>query len=78
MAIAKRPSSNQVDIDSFISGGTVRALQPQPVKDAKRVATIVRFPPDMLRRVDAAAKRRGVSRAAWLLMVASKALDAGE
>ena len=52
-----------------------------PTRDEKRVAANLRFPPDMLRRIDAAAKRRGVSRAAWLLTVASKALalsDMGE
>ncbi len=42
------------------------------------MAAIVRFPPDMLKRIDAAAKQRGISRSAWMLSVASKALDTGE
>jgi hypothetical protein len=76
MAIAKRPTSNQGDIDAFISG----APRPTPpvAKKENRVAAIVRFPPDMLKRIDAAAKQRGLSRAGWLLSVASKALDSGK
>jgi hypothetical protein len=41
----------------------------------KRTPTVIRFPPDMLKRIDEAAKQRGVSRAAWVLMVSSRALD---
>jgi hypothetical protein len=81
MAIARRPASNQSDIDSFISGASRPAppKEPPPVaKKENRVAAIVRFPPDMLKRIDAAAKQRGISRSAWMLSVASKALDTGE
>jgi hypothetical protein len=81
MAIAKRPHSNQSDIsqkeaklDEFITGGRASAAE----KGGKRVAVIVRFDPSLLQRVDAAAKKRGVSRAAWLQFVVSRALDAGE
>ena len=74
MAIARKPQSHQSEIDSFIARGGASA----PVKDDKRLAAIIRFPPDLLKRVDAAAKARGVSRAAWILMVASRALDSGE
>ncbi len=74
MAIARKPQSHQSEIDSFITRGGASA----PAKDDKRLAAIIRFPPDLLKRVDAAAKARGVSRAAWILMVASRALDSGE
>ena len=74
MAIARKPKSDQVEIDRFIAKGGASAL----AKDDKRLAAIIRFPPDLLKRVDAAAKARGVSRAAWILMVASRALDSGE
>ena len=80
MAIAKRPHSNRSDsaqkeakLDEFITGGRASAE-----KSGKRVAAIVRFDPSLLQRVDAAAKKRGVSRAAWLQFVVSRALDAGE
>jgi hypothetical protein len=36
-------------------------------KDDKRLAAIARFPRELLKRVDAAAKARGVSPAAWTL-----------
>jgi hypothetical protein len=38
----------------------------------------MRFDPALLKRIDSAAKRHGVSRTAWLHMVASRALDKGE
>jgi len=78
MAIAKKPHSNLSDIaqkeaklDEFITGKAAST-------GGKRIAAIVRFEPSLLRRVDAAAKKRGVSRAAWLQFVVSRALDAGE
>ena len=36
---------------------------------------MVRFDPALLARVDRAAKRRGVSRSAWIQFTLSKALD---
>jgi hypothetical protein len=77
MAIAKRPNSNQADIDAFIAGASPAPRQDNATDADKRIASIIRFPPDMLRKIDAAAKSRGVSRAAWVTMVASKALDTG-
>ncbi len=71
MAIARKPQSYQSEIEKFIA-------RAGPAKDDKRLAAIIRFPPDLLKRIDAAAKARGVSRAAWILMVASRALDSGE
>jgi hypothetical protein len=74
MAIARKPQSHQAEIESFIA----RGAGPAAGKDDKRLAAIIRFPPDLLKRVDAAAKARGVSRAAWVLTVVSRALDSGE
>ena len=73
MAIAKKPQGHRTEIESFIAGANGPAI-----KDDKRLAAIVRFPPDLLKRVTAAAKARGVSRTAWILVVASRALDSGE
>jgi len=36
---------------------------------------MIRFAPDLLARVDRAARRRGISRAAWIQYTLSKALD---
>ena len=47
-------------------------------KKSNRVVANVHFPPFLLKRIDAAAKQRGISRSAWMLSVASKALDTGE
>ncbi len=80
MAIAKKPSSNQAEIENFIRGGApaVPAATPAPADDEKRKAAILRFPPEILARVDKAAKRRGVSRSGWLMFIISKALDEEE
>lgn len=47
-------------------------------KGENRVAVIVRFAPDVLRKVDAAAEKRGVSRSSWVQLVASRAVESGE
>ena len=43
-------------------------------KDDKRLAAVIRFPPELLKRVDAAAKARRIPRG-MILMVASRAPD---
>src|SRR5271165_5897770 len=42
---------------------------------AKRTSAMIRFDAALLARVDQAAKRRGVSRSAWVAFTLSKALD---
>ena len=89
MAITKRPKSGgtqvaSVDeqerrIEAFISGPRARAeADPDSKTDGKRARVMMRFDPALLERIDTAAKRRGVSRTAWLHMVASRALDKGD
>ena len=90
MAITKRPkpgaaqppSSGEQErrIEAFIAGlETAPATHSPPVEpDPKRARVMMRFDPTLLGRIDAAAKRRGVSRTAWLHMVASRALDEGD
>ena len=72
MAIAKKPNSAPSDI------AAERFILAKAKKDEKRMAAVLRFDAALLRRIDAAAKSRGVSRAAWVQMVLSRALDAGE
>jgi hypothetical protein len=74
MAIAKKPQSHQLEVESFIARGGADPAG----KDDKRLAAIIRFPPELLKRVGPAAKARGLSRAAWILMVASRALDSAK
>lgn len=81
MAIAKKPSSNRADIDKFIAGAGDKTAERAPkkavTKEPKREPVLIRIPPDLLERIDDAAKKRGVSRAAWIVSVASRALDEG-
>jgi hypothetical protein len=75
MAIAKRPHSKQSDIaakEAFISA------KPEPVKRKKLIATVIRFDPDLLERIDAIARRRGLSRAAIVQFLVGRGIDAGE
>ena len=74
MAIAKKPHRQQpVTADEraaerFISGaGTPKA--------GHRIPTPLRFDPDLLARIDVAAKRRGISRSAWIQYTLSRSLD---
>ena len=72
MAIAKKRQSHQPEVESFVArGGSGPAG-----KDDKRLAAIIRFPPELLKRVDAAAKARRIPRD-MILMVASRAPDWG-
>ncbi len=74
MVIVRRPSaSTEVQADRFITGGVTPSSAA-----GKRTPVIVRFAPELLARVDAAAKRRGISRSSWLQFVASRAIDSGD
>lgn len=77
MAIAKRPGRNRAAAEAFISGAGSRKAAAAKVDD-RRVPVVIRIPGDLLARVDKAAKARGISRAAWLCMVASKGIEGGE
>jgi hypothetical protein len=68
MAIRKKSSGVAAE-DAFIRQAVAA---PQA---GKRVGVMVRFDPDLLRKVDAAAKERGTSRAAWIQFVVSHALE---
>lgn len=87
MAIARRPSSNRLTApvgeqdkaaEIFIHGAGRRD---PPVSEAvldstRKTPIMLRFDAELLRRVDTAAKRRGISRSAWIAFKVSEALDA--
>ncbi len=77
MAIARKPGSKppgDADAAKFIAGaGVSPSDDPVPVKG--RIATMVRFDAALLAKVDAAAKKRGVSRSAWIQYTLSEALE---
>jgi hypothetical protein len=84
MDIAKRPDRNRSAIEAhaederaaeaFITG----AEEAAPAKGARKVPILVRFDREMLERVDAAAKRRGISRSGWIHWMISCALERDE
>lgn len=92
MPIARKPSGKPAiapdeAAEQFIArAGTPAAAANQPLQSEpapgasgeKRQPAMIRFDRDLLARVDQAAKRRGVSRSAWIQFVLSKALDEGD
>ncbi len=86
MAIARRPSSKSPAAavsnpdeaaEAFIQGAGGSASIAGPAADGTRKTPIMlRFDAGLLRRVDVAAKRRGISRSAWIAFKVSEALDA--
>jgi uncharacterized protein (DUF4415 family) len=75
MAVARKPVSNPAASEENVQRFIAKAAQPAPEERAKRIMVTIRFDADLLARVDRAARRRGISRAAWVQYVASSALD---
>ena len=86
MAIAKKPKSKRTEIatepkekesaaEAFIAGAepedTARGRE-------RKIPILIRFDPSMLQQVDRAAKRRGISRSAWVHFMVSRALEQEE
>ncbi len=65
------PQSNDFGHISYRKFSSVRGWR-------AKVPVMMRFDHDVLARVDAAAKRRGISRSAWIQFTVSRALDQGE
>lgn len=85
MAIAKKPKSNHLETtvknaeqaaEAFISG--VKKAAHTEEKTGLKIPIMMRFDPVVLEKVDTAAKRRGISRSAWIQFTVSRALDQGE
>jgi predicted HicB family RNase H-like nuclease len=76
MAIAKKPIRQQTDIasekaaESFIAGAERPAA-----KRERKIPVLIRFDPQILKRVDEAAARKGISRSAWIQFMVSSALE---
>lgn len=82
MAIAKKPGSKPLtdaEAEKFIAraGGTSAPVEAAE-KGKGRIATMIRFDAALLAKVNAAAKRRGVSRSAWIQYTLSEALEDGK
>ena len=90
MAIARKPGgkparSPDAAAERFISAAgafqsqsDAAAPAPEIEGNGRRRPAMIRFAPDLLARVDRAARRRGISRSAWIQYTLSKALDEEE
>lgn len=87
MAIAKKPirstsAAQSTDPDkaaeAFISKAGAPPVAATVVEETRKTPVMIRFDRELLDRVDAAAKRRGISRSAWIQFTVSRALDSGE
>jgi hypothetical protein len=85
MAIAKKPQRNRSAgsppagdqaAEAFIAKGD--QSQDEPPENGRKVPIMVRFDRALLKRVDEAAKHRGISRSSWIQFTLSRALDQGE
>jgi hypothetical protein len=85
MAIAKPPKRNRSATkglaqdsaaEKFIAGAD--SSQEEATQDDRKIQTTLRFDRDLLKRIDAAAKHRGISRSSWIQFTLSRALDQGE
>ena len=83
MAIAKKPNRSTTNTETpnpekaaeaFIAGAG--GAPEQAV--GHKTPVMIRFDRELLDRVDAAAKRRGISRSAWVQYTISRALDIGD
>jgi hypothetical protein len=84
MAIAKNPKRYTPDSEvsdraaqQFIAGAGTTATVTE-ASQARKTPIMIRFDPALLKRVDSAAKRRGVSRSSWIQYEISKVLDKQE
>jgi hypothetical protein len=86
MAIAKKPKRDHLAVknirgdaaaEKFIAGADSSQEEARQ-EDDKKIQTTLRFDRDLLQRIDAAAKHRGISRSSWIQFTLSRALDQGE
>jgi predicted HicB family RNase H-like nuclease len=81
MPIAKRPGASRREVvsnddqaaEAFIAKAG-RATQ-EPEDDGRKVPVTMRYDPDILRRVDTAAKKLGISRSAYVHVALSRMLE---
>ena len=83
MAIARKPHRTSATAPSedpaskFIAGAgqAEPAIEPAIEETTRRVPAMIRFDARLLERIDAAAKRSGISRSAWVQYTLSQVLD---
>jgi len=77
---AEETKANETKAEAFIAGAKEVPVKDSSVKTpkAERQPILIRFDPHLLRKVEEAAQRRGISRSAWIQYVLSVALEKGE
>jgi len=77
MPHAVKPDISERKADAFISGAGSPRLKGAALgdPDAGKVTVNMRVDAALLRRIDEAARRQGISRTAWLSVAASRALE---
>jgi predicted HicB family RNase H-like nuclease len=82
MAIAKKPGAQRAETvirnderaaEAFIANAGKTAQEPED--EGRKVPVTMRYDPDILKRVDIAAKRLGISRSAYVHVALSRALE---
>lgn len=73
MTIGKKPNRQQTESERAASQFIAGAAKPKGVE--RKTPTTLRFDPELLARIDAAAKHRGISRSAWIQYTLSRVLD---
>jgi hypothetical protein len=69
-----KPGNDDKKAEAFIAAASARGSAPADDSTGKAVVNM-RFDARLLARIDAAARRQGISRTAWLHVAASKALE---
>jgi len=75
MPIAKRPSRKTKMSDKRAEKFIMAAAGNETEEEGRFVQTPIRFPPDLLARIDRVAKKRGLNRSSWIRYAATKELD---
>ena len=83
MTIAKKPNRSATNTQTADPGKAAEAFIAGAGGAPKqaivhKTPVMIRFDRELLDRVDAAAKRRGISRSAWVQYTISRALDIGD
>ena len=82
MSIARKPprltNDSERQAEHFIAGAGKTATEPPTAGTGRTAPVMIRFDRALLTKVDQAARKRGVSRSAWVQYTISRALEAGE
>jgi len=72
--------TEEIKAEAFIAGASEPSVKTPTDRrqKAERQPVLIRFDPHLLRKVEEAAQRRGISRSAWIQYVLSVALEKGE